>query len=58
MAAMVDWVRAERLYRQGEISTREIARHEGVQGWKRDVATASARQWDVFFGFFVPGGKR
>src|SRR5205823_525986 len=27
------------LYRQGEISTREIARHEGVQGWKRDVAT-------------------
>jgi transposase-like protein len=46
----VDWARAEHLYRQGEISIREIARREGVsegavrkrakaQGWQRDSAT-------------------
>ena len=45
--ATVDWARAERLYRQGEISVREIARREGVSegavrkrakglGWKRE----------------------
>ena len=48
--AMVDWAHAERLYREGELSIREIARREGVsegavrkrakaQGWKRDSAT-------------------
>ena len=27
---MVDWIRAEELYRRGEVSVREIARREGV----------------------------
>jgi len=51
VAATVDWVRAELLYRQGEISIREIARREGVgdgavrkrakaQGWERDSASS------------------
>jgi Winged helix-turn-helix DNA-binding len=50
---MIDWARTERLYRQGEISNREIARREGVsegavrkrakaQGWKRE-STISVR---------------
>ncbi len=44
---MVDWIRAEELYRRGEVSVREIARLEGVtegavrkrakaQGWSRE----------------------
>ncbi len=47
---MVDWLGAEGLYRQGEISVREIARREGVtegavrkrakaQGWFREAST-------------------
>jgi hypothetical protein len=50
MTAMVDWLGAERSYRQGEISVREIARREGVsegavrkrakaKGWSREPAT-------------------
>ncbi len=48
---MVDWARAERLYREGELSIREIARREGVsegavrkrakaQGWERASTTS------------------
>jgi hypothetical protein len=48
--ATVDWERAERLYRQGEISVWEIARREGVsegavrkrakaKGWSREPGT-------------------
>ncbi len=47
---MVDWIRAEELYRRGEVSVREIARREGVtegavrkrakaQGWFREAST-------------------
>jgi hypothetical protein len=47
---MIDWERAERLYRLGEISVREIARREGVsegavrkrakaEGWSRERYT-------------------
>jgi len=47
---MIDWEQAERLYRQGEISVREIARQASVsegavrkrakaQGWSREPAT-------------------
>jgi Winged helix-turn-helix DNA-binding len=47
---MIDWARAELLYRQGDISIREIARREGVsegavrkrakaQGWQRETAS-------------------
>jgi hypothetical protein len=49
--ATIDWVRAELLYRQSEISIREIARREGVsegavrkrakaQGWERETVTS------------------
>jgi hypothetical protein len=48
--AMIDWERTEHLYRQGEISVREIARREGVsdgavrkrakaKGWSRESST-------------------
>ncbi len=47
---MVDWIRAEELYRRGEVSVRQIARREGVtegavrkrakaQGWSREAST-------------------
>jgi uncharacterized protein YjcR len=47
---MIDWARAELLYRQGDFSIREIARREGVsegavrkrakaRGWQRERAS-------------------
>src|SRR5207249_3029404 len=51
-----DFMRDGRL--QGALDTSRFPAKGIVFDWKRDVATASARQWDVFFGFFVPGGKR
>jgi hypothetical protein len=43
--ATVDWVRAELLYRQGEISIREIARRESVsEGAVRK--RAKAQGWE------------
>ena len=60
---MVDWARAERLYREGELSIREIARREGVsegavrkrakaQAWKR----ANARS-ETSTGFLTDSGS-